>query len=139
MKNTILGLALILVFSSLVSAQKTLKMELNVMVRSGVTISFEDHQNVEYSGFSKEIASVYSSKNEIEFLTHPEIEIIMKQKELAELQNEFGENMIIFSKIEAIDIRNIGNTSLQISSSIDFEKTPRGTFKGDYYTSIEYL
>ncbi len=120
-------------------AQAITKMEINVRVKSGATISYTEHLEVEYSGFQNEVPSVFKSEKEIEFITRPNHEFIILQPEVSELQNEYGEGMIIQSEVLAKGNPEFGKYRLQIIAAVDFEKTPRGTFIGDHSTSIEYL
>jgi hypothetical protein len=122
-----------------VHAQAITKMEINVRVKSGATIRYSEQMDVEFTGFADNNPSVFRSEKEIEFITRPNHEFIILQPEIAELQNEYGEGMIIKSQVLAEGDPGHGKYLLQISSAVDFEKTPRGTFMGNHSTSIEYL
>ena len=139
MRKITLSLLFLLALSFSIRAQAVTKMEINVRVKSGATISYTDHLDVEFSGFKNNAPSVFRSEKEIEFMTRPNHEFIVLQPKVAELQNEYGESMMIQSEVMAEGDPKHGKYLLQIHSAVDFQHIPRGTFIGEYSTSIEYL
>lgn len=139
MKNTLAIVGAMVVLCTSVQAQTVNKMTVKVKVRSGATMSMDQHLRIEYAGFKNTTPSMFKGEGSFSFITTPNTEVLVSQKSRAQLVNQYGEHIYIESETtKKSDLLN-GNHLIAINTSVDCAKVPRGTYRGDFNTVIEYL